>query len=167
MSNITLCKYKGFTITTRWSEVVTLATQMDWFKASFTVAPLDAGEDSWQQFPISQFATSEAASANAMRAAKSSIDQKWMRPALTHSAWMMDGANPSVEARLDLEAVGLYGADARCSDASADSNPYSGALPRVKAANPSRGLASRLRMDARMEQCGATATFVTLVPRSA
>ena len=52
-------------------------------------------------------------------------------PTLNHSGWMQDVANQSIEKRLDLELVGLYGAEARRFGANAANNPYVGKPPRI------------------------------------
>ena len=71
--------YRGFSITTRWSEV-RLPVAMGFpargpptqFIASFSVDPHD--DQSWQQFPTSMFDTSGHAVDNALPAAKRAID---------------------------------------------------------------------------------------------
>lgn len=111
---------------------------MQSYKASFTVDSDNEDEGSWQQFPESEFATRGAASANALRAARISIDlHAWRRPAMSHFAWMIDGANLPVEPRLGLDAVALYGADARAFGARRDSNPYPGSSLRIKSEDAS------------------------------
>jgi hypothetical protein len=96
--------YRGFSITTRWRETETSAGKAPWFKASFTVNSDNSSEDSWQQFPDSEFATSGAASANALRAARISVDLHASRPAMAHSARMVDAANMPVETGTDVDA---------------------------------------------------------------
>lgn len=73
--------YRGFSITTRWSEV-RLPVAMGFpargppsqFIASFSVDPYD--DQSWQQFPTSMFDTSGRAADNALTAAKRAIDSR-------------------------------------------------------------------------------------------
>lgn len=77
--------YRGCIITTRSMEVVDWCardgvgkathTPIRRFTASFTVAGAD-GEVRWQQFPIAQFRGSDEARANALSAAKTSVDQQ-------------------------------------------------------------------------------------------
>jgi len=73
--------YRGFSITTRWSEV-RLPVAMGFpargppsqFIASFSVDPYD--DQSWQQFSTSMFDTSGRAADNALTAAKRAIDSR-------------------------------------------------------------------------------------------
>ncbi len=65
--------YRGCLITVSASEVP-LSMGAEWFRASFAVIPDDPERDSWQAFVSSQFATADAAEANAMRQACVAID---------------------------------------------------------------------------------------------
>jgi hypothetical protein len=95
MHHLTTSSYKGFSITTRWRESAETAKHgPKWFKASFAVDSTGGHEDSWQQFPDLKFATSEAATLNALRAAELSVDILGRRGStMPHSAWMLDVAN--------------------------------------------------------------------------
>jgi hypothetical protein len=96
MHRVTTSSYKGYCITTRWRESAEPAKHgLQWFKASFAVDATDASERSWQQFPDLMFASSEAATLNALRAAELSVDILGRRGSSTlpHSAWMLDVAN--------------------------------------------------------------------------
>ena len=70
-------RYKGCSITTRWTELEPLPeTRAKRFNASFSVDPADAEESPWQQFEASIFDTSVHAASNALMAAKRSIDSR-------------------------------------------------------------------------------------------
>ena len=58
-------------------------------------------------------------------------DLQESNPSISHSGWMQDAANLSIEERIDLVVVGLYGAEARRLGANAASNPYVGKPPRI------------------------------------
>jgi hypothetical protein len=75
MSNTTNSRYRAYSITTRCTEVGPPSDR--WgrrFEASFTVDPDAPDESSWQSFPNSAFDSCAKASANALTAAKRSID---------------------------------------------------------------------------------------------
>jgi hypothetical protein len=75
MQNTKRSSYKGYDITTRWTEMLPLADRpAKRFNASFTVEPSAPDADSWQQFPHAVFDTWIAASENALTAARRSID---------------------------------------------------------------------------------------------
>jgi hypothetical protein len=75
MPNSSRFSYKGYYITTRWTELAPLSGQAaKRFNASFTVDPMADTEASWQQFPKAVFDTFAGAMANAHKAAMSSID---------------------------------------------------------------------------------------------
>ena len=82
MPNTRRFSYKGYYITTRWTELEPLSGQPGQaakrFIASFTVEPMADTEASWQQFPKAVFYTFAAAMANAHKAAISSIDLNLM-----------------------------------------------------------------------------------------
>ena len=76
MPNAKRSTYKGYCITTRWTDLHR-SGRRPWkgFDAGFAVCPLDPDGESWQAFPGAVFATPEAAEANALGAARRSIDE--------------------------------------------------------------------------------------------
>ena len=75
MPNSKRSSYKGYAITTRWTELGPLADrQAKRFNASFTVDPESLVELSWQQFPKAVFDTHGGAADNALLTAQKSID---------------------------------------------------------------------------------------------
>ena len=77
MANEGHCKYRGCSITTRWSESELPADEADRkFTASFSVDSPDAYQPAWQQFPGDVFRTPVRAAENALEAAKQSIDRR-------------------------------------------------------------------------------------------
>lgn len=75
MSTTTNSRYRAYSITTRCTEVgPPHARSGKRFEASFTVEPDAVDESSWQRFPRNDFDSCAAASANALTAAKRSID---------------------------------------------------------------------------------------------
>jgi len=66
--------YKGYRITTRWTQLDPLSHRKQRFDASFTVHSSASDEDSWQQFPREIFDSFVAAVANALTLAQRSID---------------------------------------------------------------------------------------------
>ena len=75
MPNSTRSTYRGYCITTRWTNLQ-LSGKRPWkgFDAAFAVSPMDPDGESWQEFPKTVFATHEAAVENALGAARRSID---------------------------------------------------------------------------------------------
>ena len=87
--------YKGFYITTRSAEVVQLSgSALNRFDAFFRVDPADPSEDSWQQFPGATFDTRSDAAANALRAAKRSIDISISAEKLGPGIQIVEGIDP-------------------------------------------------------------------------
>ena len=76
MPNAKRSLYRGFSITTRWTDL-NLAGRRPWrgFDAAFAVCPMDPNGESWQAFPKTIFHTSGAAEANALGEARRSIDE--------------------------------------------------------------------------------------------
>jgi hypothetical protein len=75
MQNPKLFDYKGYHITARCTELGPLSDRRTKrFDAFFRVYPSDPHEESWQQFPKGVFETCAGATANALTAAKRSID---------------------------------------------------------------------------------------------
>ena len=67
--------YKGYCITTRWTDLhLPDRRQSSGFDAAFAVRPMNPDGESWQQFPRAVFDTSADAEANALCAARRSID---------------------------------------------------------------------------------------------
>ena len=76
MPNSKRSTYKGYSITTQWAALpVSDRRRGIGFDATFAVRPMDLDGESWQQFPRTVFATPEAAEANALGAARESIDE--------------------------------------------------------------------------------------------
>ena len=66
--------YRGYSITTQWADVQVSGQRPRKFDAGFDVCPIGPEGESWQVFPKTIFATPEAAEANALGAARRSID---------------------------------------------------------------------------------------------
>jgi hypothetical protein len=110
MQRVTTSSYKGFSITTRCRESAEPAKRgAHWFKASFAVDASDASEGSWQQFPDLMFATSEAATLNALRAAELSVDILGRRLEPLLRLYFSEGPNPGAKpdflSRLEVTEV--------------------------------------------------------------
>ena len=76
MPNSKRSNYRGFSITTRWTDLH-LAGRRPWrgFDAVFAVCPMEPNGESWQAFLKTIFTTSSAAEANALGEARRSIDE--------------------------------------------------------------------------------------------
>ena len=75
MPNSKHSTYRGYCITTQWTAVPLSDRRRGiGFGATFAVRPMDPAGESWQQFPRTVFASPEAAEANALGAARKSID---------------------------------------------------------------------------------------------
>lgn len=77
MANTRRSSYKGYLITTRWTELMSDVRGPHRFNASFSVNPADVEESGWQQFETSVFDTSVAAADDALTSAKRSIDRNF------------------------------------------------------------------------------------------
>ena len=75
MPNAKRSNYKGYCITTRWTDLhLADRRQGQGFNAAFAVRLIAPDGDSWQEFPKAIFGSQEAAEANALDAARKSID---------------------------------------------------------------------------------------------
>ena len=75
MPNAKRSSYRGYCITTRCADLQ-LTGRRPWkgFDAAFAISPMDPDGESWQEFLKTIFSTCEAAQANALGAARRSID---------------------------------------------------------------------------------------------
>jgi hypothetical protein len=77
MANERHSRYRGCSITTRWSESELPENALPkQFTASFSVGSPDAHDSAWQQFPPESFGTPARAADNALEIAKHSIDRR-------------------------------------------------------------------------------------------